>query len=78
MNQRIIFNEDFVFDTEKLAWCFSGLVSGELITIFVAEKYYSRKQVITSEVQFDWEEVAEDWLEDNEPDENQCIWLVFE
>ncbi|NQZ88592.1 MAG: hypothetical protein HRT54_13555 [Colwellia sp.] len=74
MNQQIIFNDDMSFDYEKRECVFTGLVSGERITIFIKAKDIIE---LTNAVKFDFECQVEEWLEDNEPPTNRKIQLVY-
>lgn len=71
MNQAILFNDDHKYDTEKDCWVFTGLLSGQLITIYLSSKTAELNQ----SNKFEWEERVEDWLEDNEPDQLNEIHL---
>ncbi len=66
MNQSILFNDDLKYDKQKACWLFTGLLSGELITIEIA----GQNQQIDNDLKFNLEALVEDWLEDNEPEEN--------
>lgn len=68
MNQAIIFNDDLVFDPQQKAWCFTGMLSGQNITIYFHSFSLGRLDEIDSCTKFDLEEVAELWLEKNEPE----------
>jgi len=72
MNQAILFNDDFCFCNNKKVWSFTGLLSGELVRIYI--KGVDEKTIITQSQKFDWEMMVEEWLEDHEPD-NQIISL---
>jgi len=74
MNQQIIFNDDMSFDYEKRECIFTGLVSGERVTIFIKAKDIIE---LTNAVKFDFECQVEEWLEDNEPPMNRKIKLVY-
>lgn len=71
MNQAILFNDDHTYIAAKKLWRFTGLMSGNLISIYIAHP----KSSITHEDKFVWEEDVEEWLADNEPDDNNEIWL---
>ena len=71
MNQAILFNDDHTYLAVKNRWRFTGLMSGNLISIYIAHP----KSSITQEDKFVWEEDVEEWLADNEPDDNNEIWL---
>jgi len=66
MNQAILFNDDLHFDKENDAWCLTGQLSGQLITIYYHSVQLKQLGEIDSCTKFDLEEVAELWLEKNE------------
>lgn len=68
MNQAIIFNDDLSFDETNQAWCFTGQLSGQIITLYFHSFSLSRLETIDSCTKFDLEEIAELWLEKNEPE----------
>jgi len=70
MNQAIIFNDDLMFDKKEDAWSFTGQLSGELIKVFFHSLQLKRLSEIDTCTKFDLEEIAELWLEKNEPEEN--------
>ena len=74
MNQSILFNDDLSFNETHHAWSFTGLVNGQYFSVFIAEKYHSKEQLVSNTTKFDWEEQAEDYLENHELD-SQTIWL---
>ena len=67
MNQAILFNDDLMFDQDRHAWVFTGLVSGSTIKIVIDEKYHPKERHVEDSIKFDWEAAAEDWLEKFEP-----------
>ena len=73
MNQQILFNDDMVFDREQQAWVFTGLLSGERITIIIEVE---EPLPLNEELRFDFEYLVEEWLEDNEPSMNGEIHLL--
>jgi hypothetical protein len=75
MNQAILFNDDLTFNKDQQMWSFSGLISGNKVTIFIITSAYSENSVIDNSTTFDWEEAVETWLEDNEPNERDEIHL---
>lgn len=75
MNQAILFNDDIHFDEGQNVWSFTGLMSGQKVTIFIKQSYPDKNLVITDCVRFDWEEAVEIWLEKYEPDLNNEIHL---
>jgi hypothetical protein len=70
LNQAILFNDDLRFDEKQDAWCFTALLSGQLITVY----FHSMELKLLGEVdqctRFDLEEIVELWLEKNEPEED--------
>lgn len=71
MNQAILFNDDHTYVVEKQLWHFTGLLSGNQVSIFISHS----DSTISQADKFDWEEKVEEWLEENEPDDNNEIWL---
>jgi hypothetical protein len=71
VNQAILFNDDHSYIADIKTWKFTGLMSGVLITIHI--KHAAAE--INQQQKFIWEDLVEDWLEDNEPDEDAEIWL---
>lgn len=70
MNQAILFNDDFTYNTEHGAWSCTGLISGQLMNIYFHSAELSRLAKIDNCTKFDLEEVVEIWLEESEPDAN--------
>ncbi|MGV2873183.1 hypothetical protein [Colwellia sp. E150_009] len=70
MNQAILFNEDLTFDAQQNAWCFTALISGQLITIYFHSEQLNKLTSIDSFTKFDLEETVEIWLENNELESN--------
>ena len=70
MNQAILFNEDLIFDAQQNAWCFTALISGQLITIYFHSQQLKKLTSIDSFTKFDLEETVEIWLENNELEGN--------
>ncbi len=68
MNQAILFNDDLVFDEQQGAWCFTALLSGQIITIYLHSMQLKLIEKIDSCMKFDLEEEVELWLEKNEPE----------
>ena len=66
MNQKILFNDDITFNKERSAWVFSGMVSGQIITIYFHSRRLNNLQAIDATTQFDLEESVELWLAENE------------
>lgn len=71
MNQAILFNDDLHFDSAQQAWCFTGIVSGQMITIYFHSFSLGRLSEIDRCTIFDLEEIAELWFEENEPEGNE-------
>ena len=67
----MLFNDDLVFDKQQSAWCFTALLSGELITIYFHSAELKQLTQIDSCTKFDLEEIAELWFEKNEPEGNE-------
>jgi len=74
MNQAILFNDDLQFNKQEDAWCFTGQLSGELMTIFFHSMQLKQLSEIDNCTKFDLEEIAEQWLEKNEV-ENSVIHI---
>ncbi len=71
MNQAVLFNDDLNFNKHHQAWCFTGILSGQLITFYIHSLSLSRLSEIDSCTKYDLEEIAELWLEKNEPEGNE-------
>ncbi len=72
MNQQILFNDDMTFDDNSLEYMFTGLFSGERITIRIkSENLFP----LNDALKFDFECQVEEWLEENEPSGNGEIIL---
>ena len=67
MNQTLLFNDDIDFDTQQDAWRCTALLSGERITIYFHSMQLKRLDKIDIGTKYDLEEIAELWLEKNEP-----------
>lgn len=70
MNQAILFNDDLTFDKEQDAWCFTALLSAQVITVYFHSMQLKRLEEIDTCTKFDLEEIVELWLEKNEPEGN--------
>lgn len=70
MNQAILFNDDLTFNEKEDAWSFTAQVSGQIITIYFHSMQLKQLGEIDQCTKFDLEEVAELWLEKNEPEGN--------
>ncbi|MFT5757942.1 MAG: hypothetical protein ACI9LM_002679 [Alteromonadaceae bacterium] len=70
MNQAILFNDDTRFDKKEDAWCFTGQLSGQIVTIYFHSIQLKQLGIIDNCTKFDLEEVAELWLEKNELEDN--------
>jgi len=68
LNQAILFNDDLIFDAQQDAWCFTALLSGQIITIYFHSIQLKLLGEIDSCTKFDLEEIVELWLEKNEPE----------
>lgn len=68
MNQNILFNDDLTFDKKQDAWCFTALLSAQVITVYFHSMQLKRLEEIDSCTKFDLEEIVELWLEKNEPE----------
>lgn len=73
MNQQFLINDDFHFSATHNSWIFTAINSGSLIT-FIIDNSAELKE-ITQATKFDWEEKAEQWLEENELDDESVIHL---
>lgn len=71
MNQAILFNDDLHFNKKHDAWCFTGQVSGQKITIYFHSMQLNKLNEIDNCLKYDLEEITELWLEKNEPEENE-------
>jgi hypothetical protein len=74
MNQSVIINDDYVYDKKLGAWKCTAVFSGNLITVFLYSKVGENE--LDQSTKFDWEYIIEDWLEDNEPDDNNQIIIT--
>lgn len=70
MNQAILFNDDLTFDKQYDAYRFTGLLAGEVITIYFHSMQLKNLNEVDNCTKFDLEEVVELWLEKNEPEGN--------
>lgn len=70
MNQALLFNDDLVFDQQQDAWRLTALLSGQRITIYFHSIQLKRLDTIDRCTKYDLEEIAELWLEKNEPEGN--------
>jgi len=68
MNQAILFNDDLIFDKVQDAWCFTALLSGQVITVYFHSMQLKLLGEIDTCTKFDLEEIVELWLEKNEPE----------
>ncbi|MBU2894647.1 hypothetical protein KO495_15150 [Colwellia sp. D2M02] len=66
MNQSILFNDDLIFNEAQDAWCFTGLISGQKVTIYFHSIELKQLKEINSCTKYDLEEITELWLEKNE------------
>lgn len=74
MNQQILFNDDMAFDDKNQIWVFTGLLSGERVTIHIKT---DKPLPYNEALKFDFECQVEEWLEDNEPPEHGKIALFY-
>ncbi|MDN3653038.1 hypothetical protein QWY77_09760 [Thalassotalea ponticola] len=71
MNQAILFNDDIHYLAEHQCWCFTGILSGARITVYIN----APKTILTKQLILDFEALVEEYLEEEEPDEHNNIWL---
>ncbi|MGB2739160.1 MAG: hypothetical protein WBC60_01235 [Cognaticolwellia sp.] len=71
MNQAILFNDDLHFNKQHEAWCFTGQLSGQQITIYFHSMQLRKLTEIDNCTKYDLEDVTELWLEKNEPEGNE-------
>ena len=76
MNQQILFNDDFMFDKKLLLWSATAMISGQVVTIHFHSNQLNKLREIDQKTQFDLEETAELWLEENELESNE-IHIYF-
>ncbi len=76
MNQNILLNDDFAFDSSKQAWCISGFVAGELISVYIKPNLLPQGFEPSQGFLFELEENIADCLADNEPNQNGELWLT--
>lgn len=69
MNQSILLNDDI--KPIENGWQQTGLYAGQLITIYIK----TSQQQLTTGFKFDIEMAIEDWLDSNEPDQNNQITI---
>lgn len=74
MNQQILFNDDITFDDNNLEYMFTGLFSGERVTIRIKTE---NPLMLNDALKFDFECQVEEWLEENEPSDNGEITLFY-
>jgi len=74
MNQQILFNDDITFDDNRLEYMFTGLFSGERVTIRIKTE---NSLPLNDALKFDFECQVEEWLEENEPSDNGEITLFY-
>jgi hypothetical protein len=75
MNQQILFNDDISFDDNSLEYVFTGLLSGERVTIRIKTE---NPLPLNDTLKFDFECQVEEWLEENEPSDNGEIALFHQ
>ncbi|MFT5814536.1 MAG: hypothetical protein ACI9VT_002297 [Psychroserpens sp.] len=71
MNQAILFNDDLHFNKPHDAWCFTGQLSGQKVTVYFHSMQLKQLVEIDNCTKYDLEEVTELWLEKNEPEDNE-------
>lgn len=71
MNQSLLFNDDLTKDENTGNWKITAILAGECITVYFHSLALSRLDSIDSCTKYDLEEVAELWLEKNEPEGNE-------
>tara|TARA_R110000787_G_scaffold249711_1_gene355282 strand:- start:862 stop:1095 length:234 start_codon:yes stop_codon:yes gene_type:complete len=71
MNQAILFNDDLQFDKLHDAWSFTGQLSGQKITIYFHSMQLKQLMALDNCTKYDLEDIAELWLEKNEPEDNE-------
>ncbi len=76
MNQSILLNDDFAFDSSKQVWLISGFVAGELIRVYVKPDLLPKDFKPSQGFLFELEESISDFLVDNEPNQNGELWLT--
>ena len=72
MNQQILFNDDIAFNDCSQEYIFTGLLSGERVTIKIKTE---TPLPLDDALKFDFECQVEEWLEENEPPDNGEIVL---
>ena len=68
MNQVILFNDDLTFNVQHNAHSLSGLLAGEVVTIYFHGIRLKNLGELDAGTKFDLEEAVELWLEKNEPE----------
>lgn len=71
MNQSLLFNDDLKKDENTGDWQITAILAGECVTVYFHSLSLSRLDSIDSCTKYDLEEVAELWLEKNEPEGNE-------
>ena len=75
MNQSLLLNNDLAFNDALKAWQLTGFHQSQDIRIYISSNKLASDTSITNELLLDIEADIEDWLENNEPDENNDCWL---
>ena len=75
MNQALLLNNDLTFDEQQQAWLITGFYQSQDIRFYINTNKLPISSQITSVILLDLEADIEDWLENNEPDENNHCWL---
>ena len=75
MNQGILFNDDHFFNKTLGAWCFTGIVAGQVVNITIYSDLCDNEE-LSANTKFDWEMLVEDWLDQNEPEDLQITFRL--
>ena len=78
MNQQLIFNNDFAFDSARQAVSFSCLVSGLKVVCFIPLPTQQASAVFLQQTKadaFSWEDAAEQAIADDAYNSMGEIWL---
>lgn len=75
MNQAILLNNDLSFCNDHSVWKITGFYQAQGISVYIKTTQLTQDTEITPAILLDIEADIEDWLEINEPDENNEIFL---
>ena len=75
MNQAILLNNDLTFNAELQVWQLTGFYHSQAIIIFIDTEKLPAESKISQGILFELEDEIECWLEHNEPDIYNNIWL---